>query len=160
MRQYLDQGYLVHRSNLVYEAIAGHILIYGQIACLGNILITVEKALLVLDPDDLPLDARVQTVDYSYNASIRGFDTFLRYDNQHPHPGHGDNHHRHDFAWKTKKELPGSPRWIGEDDWPTLSDFIDIVSDWYADNYRNLPEPNAVPELDDPYIPRLFSALR
>jgi hypothetical protein len=159
MQRYLDDGYFVQRSNLEYDAIAGHILICGQIACLGKIVITVEKALEVLDLEALPLDARVKTVEYSYNASIRGFDAFMRYDNQHPHAGHLDQHHRHYFNWRNGKERHGSPEWVGEKGWPTLSDFIDEVYAWYSEHHLDLPEPNGVAELDNPYVRRLFSDL-
>jgi hypothetical protein len=156
MQQFLEEGHFVQGHNLEYHFIAGHVLICGQIACLGDIVITVEKALEVLDPDAAPLEARVQTVEYSYNASVKGQHSFLRYDNQHPHDGHADDHHRHDFNWKNGKDLKGSPSYVGVDGWPTLSEFIELVRGWYNDNHLQLPNPNGVPKIDERFTPRIF----
>jgi len=70
----------------------------------------------------------------------------MRYDNWHPHGGHPDEHHKHDFDWRTGQE-PYSPRWIGVAGWPTLSEFIEEVMGWYYRNITGLPHPDAYGEL-------------
>lgn len=124
---------------------AGLLTIQGEISCLGNIVIKVDKTLAILD-DGTP-DPPVQTILYAYNASVRGRDSFLRHDNAHTYPGHSDEHHRHDFDWKTGENLPGSPLWVGPGGWPTLSEFIEEVRDWFWKHRDELPGPDAYVEL-------------
>lgn len=115
----------------------------GEIACLGEILITVGKFLEAVD--DLGNDPCVQTLWYSYNVSVQGHGNLLRYDNQHPgyrYPGHGDEHHKHRFDWRLDQELPGSPFWIGVHNWPLLGEVIQEVQDWYWQNRADLPNPD------------------
>jgi hypothetical protein len=121
----------------------GSIRLSGEIACLGDIVITVEKALEILDDADDPL---VQTLDYSYNAHIRDHRTFLRYDNAHAHPGHSTLNHRHECDWRTEDEAPGSPACLGTD-WPTLGEVIEEVGRWRWENYDAIPNPEACPVL-------------
>jgi hypothetical protein len=106
----------------------------------------VEKNLIVID--DGTLDPLVQTVDYAYNASVRGVKSFLRNDNLHSFPGHRDAHHRHDFDWKTEKDLSNSPSWVGEESWPTLSEFIEEVEQWYWKHRDELPYPEKYSALE------------
>lgn len=124
---------------------AGLLTIQGEISCLGNIVIRVGKTLAILD-DGEP-DPPVQTILYAYNASVRGRNSFLRHDNAHAYPGHFDEHHRHDFDWKTGENLPGSPSWVGADGWPTMSEFIEEVRDWYWKHKDELPSPHAYGKL-------------
>jgi Family of unknown function (DUF6516) len=111
--------------------------ISGEISCLGDIVIAVRKTLGVLSGQGM--DAVVATNAYAYNASVRGHDNFLRYDNAHPHPEHHDDHHRHDMNWRTGEELPGSPCWVGASGWPTLTQFIEFAEEWYWEHLTQLP---------------------
>ena len=73
----------------------------------------------------------VETVEYSYHVMIRAGDSIrglFRYDNAHPHPGHADPHHRHEFAGDGSVE---SVRWVGEAGWPTLGDVIEEAYEWW-----------------------------
>ncbi len=144
MGQWVAKGF-VASDTLVWTTYAGAITLKGELGCRGNIVIRVSKTLEVLDGEGQ--DALVQTVEYSYNASVRGHGTFLRVDNAHVHPGHRDAHHLHREDWRTKAELPGSPEWIGVDGWPTLGGFIQMVDDWYWSNRSQLPEPDGEPTL-------------
>jgi hypothetical protein len=161
MDQFVAAGDFVHRHTLRYEARRGFIVIVGQIACSGEIVLTIEKALEVLDADADDVldggatDALVRTYVYSYNASIRGHQSFLRYDNTHSYTGHDDEHHKHELDWRTGAELPGSPSWVGRDRWPLLSEFIESVARWYWDHRDELPNPDGVAAIDD-IAPRLF----
>jgi len=108
------------------------IVLQGGIACLGNLVLTVNKFLEILSrpDDDHPL---VETRIYKYNLSVRGHDTVFRYDNEHPwllHPGHPDPHHKHLFDWRVGREIkPPSPVWVGVNDWPHLNRVIEEARD-------------------------------
>jgi hypothetical protein len=133
-----------HDLEFAFEG-SGVLKIEGEISCLGNIVIRVEKDLAVLEessPDPL-----VQTFLYSYNASVRGADNFLRYDNLHIQEGHKDSHHKHAFDWRNGEELSYSPRWVGMAGWPTLSDFMEEVIGWYYRNREDLPNPDSYGEI-------------
>ena len=142
MSQLYAHGF-IQRDTLQWETTPPAMRLCGEIACLGNIVIGVQKILLVLDGQGD--DALVQTVYYAYNASVRGYGNIFRYDNNEHYSEHPDAHHRHDFNWRTGAQRNNSPRWTGE--WPTLGEFIEKVADWYQVNRDELPEPNAVPEL-------------
>lgn len=136
----------VARHNLSFEFEGSEILsIEGEISCLGDMVIRVEKYLRVLE-EDSP-DPLVQTYSYSYNASLRTFGNVMRYDNLHPHEGHRDSHHKHDFDWRTGEEFPYSPRWVGTTGWPTLSEFIEEIVGWYYRHQNELPNPDSYGEI-------------
>lgn len=150
MEQLRASGF-VGADTLSFEELPGAagIFLSGEIACKGCIVISVEKFLAVLNGEGAA--ALVQTEMYSYNAFVRGWHNILRFDNQHPHalyPGHKDEHHRHDFDWQTGEEFPDSPQWIGVEKWPTLSEVIREVEEWYWKNRANLPDADAYPELE------------
>jgi len=139
----------VQRDTLSFTPVSGGFILEGEIACLGEIVITVLKFIDVVEDgerDDLA-DALVQTREYNYNASVRGHGNILRHDNAHPHPKHADDHHVHEYDWKTNKQLPGSPKWVGAQGWPSLAQFIRTVHDWYCAHRDELPNPEGVPEL-------------
>jgi len=115
--------------------------IEGEISCLGDIVIRVEKTLAVLE--DGTTDPPVQTIWYAYNASVRGWNTFLRYNNLHRLPGHKDEHHKNSFDWKTEAHLSHSPEWVGIEGWPTLSQFMEEVERWYWKRREELPNPES-----------------
>lgn len=125
---------------------SGNLAIAEEISCLGDIVIRVEKNLTVID--DGTADPPVQTVDYTYNASVRGARSFLRHDNLHPYPGHRDSHHRHDLDWRNERDLSGSPSWVGVEGWPTLSEFTEEVEQWYWKHKDEFPKPDKYGELD------------
>ena len=140
--QSVRKGGFVHHDTLRFEVLPNEFVLSGEIACLGQIVIQVEKHLAIIGGDyDDPL---VQTIQYRYNASVRGWDTFLRNDNSHPYPGHPDDHHRHvEDLWTGEKLV----EWVGEARWPTLTDFVNDVQDWYYAHRDKLPDPEALPIL-------------
>ena len=148
MEHFYSSGF-VCSDTLTWEAVPGALRLFGEIGCKGNIVISVEKLIALVDPDGDPedLNVGVQTVRYAYNALIRSHENLLRHDNAHPHPGHPDNHHWHEFDWKTGEELAGFPKWCGVDGWPTLGDFIQQVEAWYWQHRDELPEPDGEPKL-------------
>lgn len=139
-------------DNLRWDPVFQHIRLVGQIACYGDLVITVEKALKILDGEANPL---VQTVSYAYNASVRSHGTIRRYDNAEHH-GFATPHHRHDFDWRSNVENNGSPVHVGDDGWPTLARFIREMQDWFNANRDSLPNPSGVPVLETKYSPRTF----
>lgn len=145
MDQFRSGGFVGEDSLTFDFGTVGVLTIKGEISCLGNILIRVEKNLVVIE-DGTP-DPLVQTVDYAYNASIRGQETILRHDNLHRYPGHQDEHHRHEYDWNTGDDLAGSPSWVGAQGWPTLSEFIEEVEKWYWEHEGKLPDSDKYAEL-------------
>lgn len=129
-------------ENLSFQSLDKNIFLEGEIACLGRILVTVHKKLKIVDHEK----QLVQTSCYAYNASIQGAGNLFRYDNQDEdfafRPGHKDEHHRHDFDWKTDTECIDSPKWIGVDGWLTLGEVIQELSDWYWKSKEDLPFPD------------------
>lgn len=117
----------------------------GEIACLGKILITVEKFLEILD--GFGDNATVQTRWYAYNVSVQGYGNIFRYDNQHAYPGHQDSHHKHIFDWRSGVEEIGSPFWVGENGWLTLGEVIQETEEWYWQNSCFLDNSNGYSQL-------------
>jgi len=159
MEQFIRDGDFVHSHTLRYVAVSGYIAIVGQIGCLGNIVITVEKYLELIEggTGEVALngdgqEALVQTALYSYNGHIRGHATFLRDDNTHRWPGHSDDHHRHHEDWRGIER----PRveWVGEHGWLRLDQFIEMVCTWYHSHRDELPAPDDIPTLEE-IVPRL-----
>lgn len=140
MQRYRDAGF-VGDDSLRFVDTYSALLLQGEIACRGLIVITVTKLINYVTDDPDPL---VQTEMYSYNVSVRGQGLLFRYDNQHPdqlYSGHHDPHHRHAFDFATNQELPGSPEWIGAARWPTLGDVIGESWDWHSNHYQLLNHP-------------------
>ncbi|WP_334946319.1 hypothetical protein [Nostoc sp.] len=115
MNQFLDTGFVVEES-LIFSPWQGfdddfneipQIRLNGEIACLGKILITVDKYLNILEGSGN--NAVVQTFSYAYNASIQGHGNIFRYDNQDDifmfNLGHADEHHKHLFNWQVADQL-------------------------------------------------------
>lgn len=144
MAKFRAGGFVVD-DTLEYEFLAGTFGIAGEIACRGGIVIRVDKTLEMAEGADDPL---VLTFVYAYNAFVRGHGNLLRHDNAHTHPGHADEHHRHDFDWRTGEERPGSPTWVGAAGWPTLGGFIEELERWYWEHRDEFPDPDAAPRLD------------
>ncbi len=70
---------------------AGFYFMQGEIACLGNIVITVYKIIDIVASGDVPM---VRTSRYSYNVRVMGQHNLFRYDNWHAHRGHPDEHQK------------------------------------------------------------------
>lgn len=135
------------RDTLTWSSGVNELQLKGEISCLGNIVISVDKTLEIISGDLSRIDeAIVQTVDYEYNASVReigrGRGNILRHDNAHIHPGHIDEHHKHLFDWHTGKDAENSPTWVGVEAWPTLAEFVNTVEKWYHSFRDDLPQPD------------------
>ena len=149
MEQLRSSGF-VGPDTLSFDEVGGAsgILLTGEVACKGRIVVSVEKFLVVLEGRGAA--AMVQTEMYSYNVFVRGGHNIFRYDNQHPerlYPGHSDPHHKHEFDPKTGEQLPNSPRWTGAQGWPTLADVVREAERWYWDNHRGLQASDEYPDL-------------
>ncbi len=100
----LKNSGFVHADNLEFKEVPGAVTIEGDIACLGNIVVSVLKTLEVLAGEGL--EATVQTVTYSYNVRIAGKHNIFRYDNLHMHNDHPDSHHKDVYDWQTGERFP------------------------------------------------------
>jgi hypothetical protein len=120
--------------------------IVGTIWCHSNIFLNVNKVLEINERN------QVRTIRYSYHAGvIVGGVTknIFRYDNAHEftREGHLDAHHKHLYSWETNQQT-GAPEWIGEAKWPTLSEVLYELYDWWQETGKFL-------SLDeDPLCPR------
>lgn len=141
MDGYLRQGF-VQEDGLSTDLLSGgSVIIKGLIVCKGEILINVYKHLIQVS-EGVENDPQVQTRHYAYNAFVAEKGNILRHDNSHEREGHSDWHHYHEFDWETGEETANSPIWCGEENWPTLSDFIDKVEGWYHAHRDLLPNPD------------------
>ena len=143
----------------------GRLLMVGDIGCLGDIRLSVEKCLRVVTPGataagivDGNHDVIVQTTMYAYHATICGHGLILRYDNCHPRAGHADWHHVHRCDWRTDDDA-GQIEWVGEDRWPTLGEVVNELMDWYHAHYDELPGSRRLrcpvaPQAANPLEPR------
>lgn len=142
MEAFRKRGF-VSQDSLVTEWLSGYMRMRGEIACLGEIVISVEKLMQVMQGTAGSPDATIQTVYYAYNASVRGGRNIARVDNA-DHHNHPDRHHRHDFDPQTGAEKLS---WIGEDAWPTLGEFIDEIERWYWEHRGELQNADFYPVL-------------
>jgi hypothetical protein len=81
--------------------------------------------------------AMVRTERYSYHALRRTGQTVInlfRYDNIHQHHGHADQHHRHRYDAAGIEIEP--TQHIGEESWPTLSDVLNELHDWWLKRFE------------------------
>jgi len=111
---------------------AGYLVISGQIRCLGDILIDVDKVLKVVDGTGE--STRIQTAWYRYNARIPGRGIVVRYDAPHPHR---PVHHAHRFnilEASPVEQIEESP----DGDWPVLGEVIQELEHWYYEHYDAL----------------------
>ncbi len=131
MRGLMDRGFVLSDNVSIGPLGNSYLLMEGPIECLGDIEVTVLKILQVTpQPKGEPL---VQTIEYSYNARIRGLGNILRYDS--PHPEHNRFHHVHRFNVFDGDE-EGE---VEECAWPTLGQALDELEEWYYDNRDELP---------------------
>jgi hypothetical protein len=135
----------IQKNTLEFRPLLGVINLSGEIACLGNILITVEKSLIC---EGYGSATTVYTDIYNYNACVRGYGNIFRHDNSHAREGHPDNHHIHEFDWRKNEQGEGKVTWVGEDSWLTLGEFIEKVEKWYWSHKGELPCPDSYPTLD------------
>lgn len=122
----------------------------GEVGCIGEIVISMEKFLEITKDGPTPGNPWVETRWYNYHVFIRNWRSIFRYDNQDPEymrSGHGDEHHKHMYNLDTGDEVNGSPIWIGANCWPHMHEIIEEAKQWYWDNYSLLPNPENYPEL-------------
>lgn len=108
-----------------------HLTLSGTLACMGNIVVEVEKLLRVVEGSGA--SAMVQTIEYRYHARIPSLGNILRYESPH---GHRPYHHVHRYD-----VFSGDREGTVEDvagDWPTLGDELGELRDWCYENYSRL----------------------
>jgi hypothetical protein len=131
MQQHVRGGFVLTDA-VVFTALGdGYILGLGTIECQGPIIVEIEKILAIVNGKG-PM---VQTIAYSYNASLQGVGNILRYDS--PHPTHNQCHHVHRFNL-LDGDATGRVENIGDDAWPTIGDLIFELGDWYYQNYDGI----------------------
>ncbi len=149
LQKFKDRGF-VGEDTLELDIYGSDLYMVGELGCLGNIVIRVEKKLeFVESPEEK--NPAIQTVYYSYNVSIRNEHNIFRYDNQDEdfsfRSGHSDEHHKHLYDLHNGEEVDGSPIWIGAHAWPTLGQTIEEAEIWYWMNKESLRKPDEYPIL-------------
>lgn len=141
-------GGFVEHDGLAFEPIegTGAIRLHGEIRCVGDITITVEKVLIILEGTDRT--ALIQTIEYSYNVRLKGVGNIVRYDS--PHEDHNADHHVHRFD-VLNGDRKGTTKLHGEAGWPTLGEVIAEARAWYWENYEKVS--SFVREPDDGWCP-------
>lgn len=131
MRDFVARGFVLSDNVAAAPLGNGKLSMEGIIECLGDIDITVEKILEVTPQSKR--EPTVQTIDYHYNARIRGRGNILRYDS--PHPDHNQFHHVHRYDVFNADD-DGT---VTECEWPHLGDVIGELEEWYYDHRNDLP---------------------
>lgn len=132
MEQFKASGFVGAETLAFSNDLPGVITLEGEIACRGNIIVTVEKYLKILSGDGN--NAIVETFRYSYNVSVRNEGNIFRYDNSHDRPGHTDRHHKHEFNDDEGETIT----WIGYHSWLTLGQVLQETQEWYWLNHDSL----------------------
>lgn len=130
MRALEDRGFVLFDDVSAAPIGNGSLQMKGTIECLGGIEVTVDKILRVEEqPKGEPT---VQTIDYHYNARLKGVGNILRYDS--PHFDHNGYHHVHRFD-VFNGDNTGT---LTECEWPTLGRVLEELEQWYYDNQDRL----------------------
>ncbi len=130
MSRFVDENFVLVDGLAIDPLGNGQIWIHGHIKCAGGVEITVDKYLAIVD-EGPPVS--VQTVDYSYNASVSGLGNIFRYDS--PHEDHNDFHHRHAYD-VFAGDVVGTVTKLTE--WPTLGEVIEELRAWTSANADKL----------------------
>ncbi len=136
MEQFRLSGFVAD-DNLKFKELPPILILEGEIACLGRIVVGVSKVLEFIRPHE----NLVQTVGYSYNVSVRGIGNVFRHDNAHRYEGHVDAHHCHRYDFPRPEEIAGSPFWLGADGRLTLGEVIEEARTWHSEYYQMLVDP-------------------
>lgn len=97
----------------------GFLRISGLLRCKGNTFLKVQKKIEVLE------GGWVETIDYAYHGGVSFPENrnIFRFDNAH------GVHEQHLFDPVTGEEL-GLPRELTRDEWPHLSECLDLLEAW------------------------------
>lgn len=133
LEQFYQEGF-VCCDTLSFEDFGEFVELKGEIGCIGGIIISVCKVIEYVDEE------HVQTCSYAYNVRKLNKGTWFRYDDAHAHEGHSDEHHKDVYDPETGvKELS---EWVGENDWPHLSDVIREAQEFAYKNKHLLDDPS------------------
>ncbi len=127
MRDLVDRQFVLSDDLAVSPFGNGYLIMQGTVQCLGDIEVTVEKLLILADLKSG--EPTVQTVEYRYNARIRGVGNIVRHDG--PHSTHNQFHHVHRYDVFNGDE-EGT---VKECEWPTLGQMLYNLEEWYYANY-------------------------
>jgi len=126
-----DEGFVLEDGLMLDRVPVGYRM-SGSILCAGGLRVEVRKVLRIVSGE--AATAMVQTVDYTYHATLDGFGNLLRYCSPHDddaHPEHKPYHHKHSYD-VLGGDVVGSIEAIAEDDWPTLGEVLAELRDWYS----------------------------
>ncbi len=126
----------------------GTLRIEGLIWCKDDIFLDVNKTLEINERN------QVRTVYYKYHAGIQldgETKSIFRYDNAHVYTkeGHADAHHKHCYNHMSGEEIR-PPEWIGHDRWPTLTEVLEELHEWWQEAgqfIRKIDDPTSIRRL-------------
>ncbi len=116
-----------HHDLLTTKLSSDKLKISGLLKCRGGYTIAVNKFLELDEAENGKTYAR--TYSYSYHCEKDGC-PILRYDDSQHYPDHPDKHHKHNFDDCGH----GTVIWVGEDNWPHLSQVVEEVAYMYEAN--------------------------
>ncbi len=131
-----NEGFLIEDGLVQGWQNREFVILEGRLRCKHGLFVDVLKYLEVRRS---PTRISVRTDRYRYHAGIEGpaARPIFRYDNSDTKSGHPDAHHKHRFDPTTWQEIE-PPLWIGEENWPHLSDVIVELRDWWESTGMHL----------------------
>lgn len=141
IESFVDTGFVTD-STVAFVPLGRNLaFLAGEIGCCGKLVLTVFKRLGYVDEDPEHHNPLIQCRHYAYNLHLEGGGNIFRYDNQHVHGSHPDEHHCHHFAWPSFEELPNSPVWVGADGWPHIGTILEDARRWHENHNTVLQYP-------------------
>ncbi len=127
-------GHFILADEIAIDVTPDAITFDGRLVCVDGLEIHVTKLLDVRYLQSGRPEVRTRT--YSYHVLRRHADrrvaNLFRYDNIHPHPGHADAHHRHEYDDDGVEER--HVEHVGAEQWPTLGQVIQETHQWWANH--------------------------
>lgn len=136
LQQFVSSGFVLSNDLSFWPYGEGLFVMTGDLRCLGHITLRVAKVLEVVGGEHR--NPMVQTVAFSYNASIEGLGNIVRYDSPHSEE-HRPTHHAHRFD-VLKGDLEGTVEDMADDTWPTIGDVLSELREFYYEHFNDLPK--------------------
>lgn len=137
MARHREDGLVIDTCDtLTFESIGGGVIsLCGEIRCVGDISIDVEKYLAIVDGEGHA--TRVQTFKFTYDVHINKIGNIFRYCSAHPDHNKQTHVHRYDVFGTGEEDAKGF-RFLNDEEWPNLSQVIIEAAGFYYDHVEEL----------------------